>query len=38
MHRTVVKRAPFSATPRHFNLKVSTKLEKGNNIKCTFIS
>ena len=29
---TVVKRAPFYATPHHFNLKLSTKLEKGNNI------
>ena len=25
---TVVKRAPFSATHHHFNLKLSTKLEK----------
>ena len=35
---TVVKRAPFSATPHHFNLKLSTKLEKGNNFKYTFMS
>ena len=25
----VVKRAPFSAAPYHFNLKLSSKLEKG---------
>ena len=36
--KTVVKRAPFSATPRDFYLKLSTKLEKVNNIKCTFMS
>ena len=35
---TVVKRAPFPATPHHFNLKLLTKLEKGNYIKCTFMS
>ena len=35
---TSVKRAPFSPTPHHFNLKLSAKLEKGNNIKCTFMS
>ena len=35
---TVVKRAPFPATPHHFNLKLSTKLEKGSSIKCTFMS
>ena len=35
---TVVKRAPFPATPHHFNLKLFTKLEKGNNIKYTFMS
>ena len=35
---TEVKCAPFPATPYHFNLKLLTKLEKGNNIKNTFRS
>ena len=35
---TVVKRAPFSATLQHFYLKLSTKFEKGDNIKYTFMS
>ena len=35
---TVVKCAPFPATPHHINLKLLTKLEKGNNIKYTFMS
>ena len=35
---TEVKFAPFSATPHHFNLKLLTKLEKGNNIKYTLRS
>ena len=35
---TAVKRALFSATPYDFNLKLSTKLEKCNNIKYTFMS
>ena len=35
---TVVKRALLFTTPHHINLKSSTKLERGNNIKCTFVS
>ena len=35
---TVVKRALFSATPYDFNLKLSIKLEKDNNIRYTFMS
>ena len=35
---TEVKCAPFPATPHHFNLKLLTKLENGNNIKYTFRS